>query len=393
MLTAASKPGFPGPGSRVPSPADLSRLARAQAYGLGFDLVGIARLGPADTAPAFARWLAEGRAGEMEPWLLRGAEKREDTRRPVPGALSAVVVALDYGGREPEGPVARYARGDDYHDLMVERLRALQDWLGEQLGAPVAGRAYVDTGPLLERDLARRAGLGWFGKSTMLLNPRLGSFFFLGALLVELELEPDAPFEADRCGSCTRCLDACPTGAITAPRELDATRCISYLTIEAKGAIPEALREGVGQRLYGCDVCQEVCPYTRKFSLPLKEPAFAPRPVLAGRDARSLALELLTMSQSEFSAAFKGSPMKRAKLRGLKRNAAVVLGNVGSSADVPALVAALSDDEPLARGHAAWALGRLGAPAAVEPLRARLVEEVEPWVREEIESALRALVA
>jgi epoxyqueuosine reductase len=298
----------------------------------------------------------------MEPWLARSAAKREDTRRPVPGAVSAIVVALDYGGREPEGPVARYARGDDYHDLMVERLRALQAWLGEQTGAPVAGRAYADTGPLLERDLARRAGLGWFGKSTMLLNPRLGSFFFLGALLVELELEPDTPFEADRCGSCTRCLDACPTGALTGARELDATRCISYLTIEAKGGIPVELREGVGAHLYGCDVCQDVCPWNLRFSSELKEPAFAARGALAGRDARTLAREVLGMTQEEFSRAFKGSPMKRAKLRGLKRNAAVVLGNVGTADDAAVLTRALDDAEPLVREHAALALARLGAP-------------------------------
>ena len=379
------------PPAVAPLPRIDRRLVEAQAYGLGFDLVGVAPLGPVATAPAFERWLDAGHAGEMH-YLARGAEKRRDARLPVPGATHAIVVALDYGGREASGPVARYARGADYHDLMVARLRALQERLGEHAGAPVAGRAYVDTGPLLERDLARRAGLGWFGKSTMLIHPRRGSFFFLGALLVAAELEASAPFEEDRCGTCTRCLDACPTGALVGPRELDATRCVSYLTIEAKGAIPAALRPLVGELLYGCDVCQDVCPYTRKFSHELKEAAFAARPAIAGKDARTLALELLAMSQPEFSAAFRGSPMKRAKLRGLKRNAAVVLGNVGSPADVPALVAALSDDEPLARGHAAWALGRVGASDAVEPMRARLREEPDAWVRSEIEFALQSLI-
>ena len=339
-------------------PGLLERRLKAQAYGLGFDLAGIARLGPAETAGAFERWVEAGYAGEMH-YLPRAAEKRRDTRLPVPGALSAIVVAMNYGGREPEGPVARYARGDDYHDVMVERLRELQRWLGAELGREVRGRAYVDTGPLLERDLARRAGLGWFGKNTNLLNPGLGSFFFLGALLVELDLEPDAPFEADRCGSCTRCLDACPTDAFVAPRVLDATRCISYLTIEAKGAIPEALRGGVGDRLYGCDVCQDVCPFNIKFSRALAEDSpFAPRGMVGGRDARTLARDLLGMTQAEFSAAFKGSPMKRAKLRGLKRNAAVVLGNVGTVEDVAVLQQALDDPEPLVREHAAWALER-----------------------------------
>jgi epoxyqueuosine reductase len=263
-------------------------------------------------------------------YLPRGRDRRRDSRLPVPGTVSAIVVAMNYGGREPAGPVARYARGDDYHDVMLERLQALHRWLAEDLGRDIPGKAYVDTGPLLERDLARRAGLGWFGKNTNLINPSLGSFFFLGTLLVGVELAPDAPFEADRCGSCTRCLDACPTAAFVAPRVLDATRCISYLTIELKGAIPEDLREGVGDHLYGCDVCQEVCPWNVRFARELPEGSpYAPRQALAGKDAREIARDLLAMTQEEFSRAFAGSPMKRAKLRGLQRNAAVVLGNVG----------------------------------------------------------------
>lgn len=337
----------------------LEPLIRAQAYGLGFDLVGIAALGPAETAAAFERWLAEGRDGEMA-YLARGVEKRRDTRLPVPGATSAIVVGMGYGGREPSGPVARYARGDDYHDIMVDRLRALHRWIERELGHPVMGKAYVDTGPILERDLGRRAGLGWFGKNTMLIHPQIGSFFFLGELLLDLELAPDEPFATDHCGTCRRCLDACPTGALTEPGVMDATRCISYLTIELKGEIDEALRAAVGDRLYGCDVCQEVCPYTRKFSRELADDSpFAARPALAVKDARSLAIELLSMSQLEFSAAFKASPMKRAKLRGLERNAAVVLGNAGTPDDVDVLTRALGDDEPLVREHAAWALAQL----------------------------------
>ncbi|GJG87341.1 epoxyqueuosine reductase [Gemmatimonadetes bacterium T265] len=369
---------------------ELARRLEAQAYGLGFDLVGFARLGPAETAGAFEDWLAAGYAGEMA-YLARGAEKRRDTRLPYAGAASAVVVALDYGGREPAGPVARYARGGDYHDVIVERLRELHAWLGDTLGAGVPGKAYADTGPILERDLARRAGLGWFGKNTNLLNPRLGSFFVLGALVLAAELPPSAPFGADRCGTCTRCLDACPTDAFVAPRVLDAARCVSYLTIEQRGEIPEGLRAGVGDRLYGCDVCQEVCPYNHKFAKALSEPAFAPRSVLLGKDASTLARTLLAMSQSEFSAAFKGSPMKRAKLRGLKRNSAVVLGNVGSPNDVPSLAAALSDDEPLVRSHAAWALGRLGGSASAAALRDRLEVELDEGVRAELGSALDAV--
>ena len=338
----------------------LARDIRAQAFGLGFDLVGLTTLGEAETAPAFEQWLAEGFAGEMD-YLARGAEKRRDTRRPVPGTVSAIVVGLDYGGREPSGPVARYARGDDYHDVMVARLRELHAWIDARVGAPVPGKAYVDTGPLLERDLARRAGLGWFGKNTNLINPRTGSFFFLGALLVDLTLPADAPFDEDRCGTCTRCIEACPTDALIAPRVLDARRCISYLTIEQKGEIPVELREKIGGLVYGCDICQDVCPWNVRFARELAEPAFAARPAIAAKDARSFAREILDMTQEEFSRAFSQSPMKRAKLRGLRRNAAVVLGNVGTSDDVDVLTRALDAEEPLAREHAAWALDSIRA--------------------------------
>lgn len=309
----------------------IEELVKAQGFGLGFDLVGIATLGPVDTAPAFDSWMEQGYAGDME-YLARGAAGRRDSRLPVQGARSAIVVGLDYGGRAPDGPVARYARGDDYHDVMTARLDELHQWLEGELGRPIAGKSYVDTGPILERDLARRAGLGWFGKNTNIVNPEIGSFFFIGSLLVDLDLTPDAPFEADRCGTCTRCLDACPTKAFVEPRVLDATRCISYLTIEAKGDIPIELQEEVGDLLYGCDICQSVCPWNIRFSKELPESSpFLPRAALAGRDARTLASELLQMTQEEFSRAFKGSPMKRAKLRGLQRNAAVVLRNLARS--------------------------------------------------------------
>ena len=351
----------------APPATSREQMIKAQAFGLGFDLVGITALGPAATAPAFDAWIEAGRAGTMA-YLERGAAKRHDTRLLLPGTTHAIVVGMDYGGREPSGPVARYARGDDYHDVMESRLRELHRRLERDAGRTVHGKPYVDTGPLLERDLARRAGLGWFGKNTNLINPQRGSFFFLGALVVDLELETDAPFEADRCGTCTRCIEACPTRAITAPRELDARRCISYLTIELREEIPEELRAGIGELLYGCDICQDVCPYNVKFAQELKEPAFAPREVLAGRDTRQLARDLLAMTPEEFSVAFKGSPMKRAKLRGLKRNAAVVLGNVRTASqmekveDVQVLTRALDDPEPLVREHASWALRRAGLP-------------------------------
>jgi epoxyqueuosine reductase len=306
--------------------APIEERIRMRARELGFDLVGIATLGEVETAGHFDEWIAAGYAGEMA-YLERGAEKRHDTRKPFEGVRSAVVVAMNYGGTQPPGPVARYARGDDYHDLMIDRLNELHRWIESEIGHPVRGKPYVDTGPILERDLARRAGLGWFGKNTNLINPELGSFFFLGELLLDLDLRADDPFETDRCGSCTRCLDACPTNAFVAPMVLDATRCISYQTIEQKGAIAETLREAIGEHLYGCDVCQDVCPWNVKFSNDATEAAFDVREAIADKDARTLAEDLLAMSQEEFSAAFRKSPMKRAKLAGLQRNARVMLAN------------------------------------------------------------------
>jgi epoxyqueuosine reductase len=311
----------------------LEEGIRAQGFGLGFDLVGIATLGSVKTAPHFDRWLERGYAGEMH-YLPKWAAKRRDSRLPCEGVRSAIVVAMNYGGGEPAGPVARYARGDDYHDVLDAKLRELQKWIGAELGHEVRGRAYVDTGPLLERDLARRAGLGWFGKNTNLIHPKLGSFFFLGALLVELELAPDEPFETDHCGTCTKCIDACPTAALVEPRVLDATRCISYLTIEAKGEIPLEFREQIGELIYGCDICQDVCPWNEKFARALPEGSpFAAREFFAGKSARQLATEILAMDDEDFREAFKRSPMKRAKLAGLKRNARVVLENAGATPD------------------------------------------------------------
>jgi epoxyqueuosine reductase len=306
--------------------ASLEERIKGRARELGFDPVGITALGPATTYDAFARWIEKGYAGEMS-YLERGSEKRRDTRLPFTGARTAIVVGLDYGGREPSGPIARYARGDDYHEIMIERLETLHRWIGGEHGAPIHGKAYVDTGPILERDLARRAGLGWIGKNTMLVNPRRGSYFFIGALLLDLELVPDAPFDADRCGTCTRCLDACPTDALVAPGELDARRCISYLTIEHRSEIATELRPLIGDHLYGCDICQEVCPWNVSFAAELTEPAFQPRESLAGKSAAQLSRELLETSDEDFRAAFRRSPMKRAKLAGLRRNAAIVLEN------------------------------------------------------------------
>jgi epoxyqueuosine reductase len=353
--------------------ADLARRLKAHAFGLGFDLVGITTLGPPATQARFDAWLDAGLHGEMGYLAGEGAELRRDTRRPHAGATHAIVLATQYGGREPSGPVARYARGDDYHELLRERTRALHQWLEQELGRPVNARPYVDSGPILERDLAQRAGLGWFGKNTMLINPTAGSFFFLSSLFVALgpdaELQADDPFEADRCGSCTRCLDACPTQAFTGPRVLDATQCISYLTIELRGAIPEALRAKIGGLLYGCDVCQEVCPWNVSFTTALREPAFASRTMFlnaGSRDGtRALAREILMMEAADYAAAFKGSAIKRAKLWMLKRNACVVLGHVGTAEDLAVLEAMLAHEHEVVRQQAAWAIARLCSSEAL----------------------------
>jgi epoxyqueuosine reductase len=335
----------------------LSQLIKAQAYGLGFDLAGITTLGPMETVNAFDEWIERGFAGDMD-YLPRWADKRKDTRLPFSGVSSAIVVGLNYGGTASPGPIARYARGDDYHGVMWSMLDSLHEWIDEAVGHATRGKAYVDTGPILERDLARRAGLGWQAKNTNLINPQIGSFFFIGALFIELDLEPDTPFEADRCGTCTRCIEACPTGAIVEPRVLDATRCISYLTIETKGAIPTELREPVGALLYGCDICQDVCPWNVSFSRDLTLDALAPRASLE-KDAVTLARELISMDDARFRAAFKGSAMKRAKLHGLKRNAATVLGNVGSIHDVALLESTLEGEDVMVQEHLRWAIDNI----------------------------------
>lgn len=326
---------------------------KAQALGLGFDNAGIATLGPVETHAQFATWLAAGEHGTMD-YLARGAELRSDTTLPEPGMRSALVVALDYGGRAPNGPVARYARGTDYHRVMWDRLEQLLAWVHTERSGAIRGRAYVDTGPILERDLARKAGLGWFGKNSMLIHPEKGSFFFLGALFLDCELTPDRPFAEEHCGTCTRCLEACPTGAIVAPGRVDARRCISYLTIEHRGEIAPELEPLLGEHIYGCDICQDVCPWNVKFAGELRERAFAARaPVAVGetlQDAPALAREILAMDDGGFRALFKHSAMKRAKLDGLKRNARIVLKNLGLGTLLAALFALPGAADVVAQG-------------------------------------------
>lgn len=339
--------------------ASLATLLKAQAFGSGFDLAGIARLGPAESADAFDDWLARGYAGTMD-YMERHADLRRDSTRPQPGMRSALVVGLNYGGTQPSGSVARYARGADYHKVMWTMLDSLGAWLRTQAGG--ATRSFVDTGPVLERDLARRAGLGWVGKNTMLIHPRIGSFFFIGALFTDLELEPDPPFPDEHCGTCHRCLDACPTGALVAPLRMDATRCISYLTIENRGPMPVELRGRVGALVYGCDICQDVCPWNVRFSRDVSLPALAPGRTPPHPDLA----DLLGLDDAGFRERFRGTAIMRARRAGLARNAAVAMGNRADPRDIPALAAALeSEPDPMVREHVAWALEKFGDhPAA-----------------------------
>jgi epoxyqueuosine reductase len=372
--------------SRAATAAALASRLKAQAYGLGFDLAGIVRLEPSETFGRYQDWVRSGHHGEMA-YMARGERARADPREHLPRARSALVVALNYDGTKPPGPIARYARGDDYHDVVLDKLRALESWLKSDVGSEMWSHAYVDTGPFLERDMARSAGLGWFGKNTNLLHPQLGSFFLLGTLFTELALQPDAPFETEHCGTCTRCLEACPTGAFVAPYVLDARRCISYLTIELRGAIPLELREGMGTLVFGCDICQDVCPWNVKFSRAAEQSALRPRAENLEPDLS----QFLLMSDEEFRSRFPRSPVRRAKRRGLARNAAIALGNRGDVRDIPALARALAHDaDPLVRGHAAWALGRFpGNIDACNALQRALADEEDSSVRSEIEVSLR----
>jgi epoxyqueuosine reductase len=360
--------------------AALTAEVRAAGRRLGFDLVAVGPAGPPDHAAAFEDWLDAGHAGGMG-YLERGRDKRADPDRVLAGARAVVACALNYfQGPSAVGPagVARYAWGDDYHAVLGPRLRALGDTI-VRLAPGSTARGYVDTGPLLERDLAARAGLGWIGKNTMLLHPDLGSFFFIGTVLTTAELEPDAPLP-DRCGSCTRCLEACPTGAFVLPYVLDARRCIAYLTIEHRGPIPPELRPGVGTWAFGCDVCQDVCPWNRRAPTS-GEAAFAPRPVPPLAD-------LLALDEASYQGALRRSPLKRARRDGLARNAAVALGNRAVPDDVPALARALQHDDPDVRAHAAWALGRIGGSGPRTALRDAVAREADAGVRRQVEEAL-----
>jgi epoxyqueuosine reductase len=306
---------------------------KAQAADLGFDLCGIAPAGDLPELTFFQTWLARGYAGEMA-YLNRSADRRADVRRILPSARSVIVTGTIYNTDVPysteiadprRAHVARYAWGDDYHDVIGARLEALLGWMREQSPEPFDARAYVDTGPVQERVYAQHAGIGWIGKNACVINPEAGSWIFLAEIICSLPLVVDEP-ALDQCGTCTLCIDACPTRAIVAPAVLDSTRCISYLTIEQRGAIPDEFASAIGSRVYGCDVCQEVCPWNQ-IAPSSGDPAWQRRLAWADADVAALA----AMSDAGLQDAMRGSAMKRTKISGLRRNLAVALGNIRSA--------------------------------------------------------------
>jgi epoxyqueuosine reductase len=381
--------------------ATLSARIKARALEIGFDLAGIAAVSPLEAQRHYEAWLAAGFHGDMG-WLAseRHRERRADPNRVLPGVRAVIAVAMCHtpGGDDARdarlGRIAKYAAGEDYHRVMREPLRALERFVRAELpGASVLG--YADTGAILERGWAERAGLGWAGKHSGLIAPRLGSYFLLGELLVDRPLDADAPFARDHCGTCSRCIDACPTGAIVAPHRVDARRCISYLTIELRGPIPRELRALVGEWIFGCDVCQDVCPWNR----------FAPPARAARLHARNLAgwsLErFLELDDAAFQELFATSPIRRTRRAGFVRNVCVALGNRGDAAAAPALARTLAGDpEPLVRGHAAWALAEIARKHALPAIRAEAVaalalacDDGDAFVREEAAAGRDAITA
>lgn len=338
---------------------DLKETIKSKARQLGFFLAGVTTPEPPPHYDTFENWLARGRHGTMGYLATeRSRTRRADPREILPGCKSILVLATPYSPPHPvepeqevRGRIAAYARGDDYHDVLPARMQELVAFIEARAGRPIENRWYTDTGPLLERDLAQRAGIGWVGKNTCLIHPEHGSYFLLSEILLDLELEPDPPFVTDHCGTCRRCIEACPTDCILPDRTIDATRCISYMTIELKEDIPLELRDKVGNWVFGCDICQMVCPWNRFAGD--ADPAFEQREVNP-----ALSVDL-TLTPQDFNQRFKGSPVKRTKRRGYLRNVAVALGNTGDMHALPVLQNALNDEEPMVREHARWAIEKI----------------------------------
>jgi epoxyqueuosine reductase len=362
-----------------------------KARSVGFDKVGFAPVRLPESSPRLREWLERGYHGAMT-WMARTPERRADASLSLEGAQSLVCCGLSYyRGAPVEAPrgfglISSYAQGEDYHRVLEKKLKEVAAFIEARASVPT--RIYVDTGPILEKSYAAAAGLGWLGKHSNLLSRQGSSWFFLGEILVPLPLvpSPDPPPPSNHCGTCTRCIAACPTGAIVEPYVVDSRLCISYLTIELRGFIPRELRPLIGNRIYGCDDCQDVCPWNR-FATKSDVPEFLPREPLASTDL----IGILRMSREEFLEATRGTALRRARYAGFLRNAAVALGNAKDPRALPALVEALRHEEALVRGHAAWALGSIADSRAKGPLEARLEEESEPSVRDEIEWALSEL--
>jgi epoxyqueuosine reductase len=341
---------------------DAFRQAAAES---GFALCRFAEAGRAPHADALDRWLSDGCHGEMA-WMKRTQPERSDPALLLPGVRTVIVLAVNYFRSNPpradfraaRGRIARYAWSDDYHEIIAPRLAKLCELLASHGGSQ---RHFVDGGPVLERDWADACGVSWHGKSTMAIHPELGTWFFLATILTTLEFAPD-PTLPDRCGRCTRCIDACPTQAITAPYRLDARRCLSYLTIENKGPIPEEFRRALGDRIFGCDDCLDACPWNR-FAIASRDARLQPRPDLLQRPLR----DFLPLDDRAFKHLFRNSPILRAKRRGFLRNVCVALGNTGEAEDLPALTLALDDPEELVREHAAWAIAEIGRRTGHQP--------------------------
>jgi len=365
---------------------------REDARSLGFGTIGFASASRSPYAERLEAWLAEGRHGTMR-WMARDPERRSDPRAVLAGAETVISLTVPYyrgdwpaeGASEPRGRIARYAWGRDYHKRIRRRMKLLARAIAA--ACPEARwLAYVDTGPMLDRAWAERSGVGWIGKNTNVILQGKGSWTFLGEILTDLRIEPDAPAR-NHCGTCARCIAACPTGAIVGPYQLDARRCISYLTIEHRGSIPLELRPAIGARVFGCDDCQEVCPWNR-FAVKTSDPDFAERPEQQTPEL----IPLLSLDEDAFRARYQGTALLRAKRAGFVRNVAVALGNLGDRRSVGPLARALDrDPEPLVRGHAAWALGRIGGDAAREALIVARGREASQEVLEEIHAALGSL--
>ena len=372
----------------------VENTVRAYAKELGFNLVGITSAEPflRDEQAALKRV----QDGMMDGLRWYTEERVRRANRPqvlLEEAQSVISLAISYNTGAPpsggklSGKIARYAWGDDYHDVIKKRLRQFCDGLEERMGRPIRTRIFVDDGPMNDRAAAERAGLGWFGKNTNILTPSHGSWVFLAQVITDLEMTPDEPLKKT-CGSCVLCIDACPTGAIVAPYVLDNRKCISFLTIELRGPIPKDMRPLIGDWVFGCDICQDVCPVNRKAAVGL-EPAFQKRHDFSAPDL----IPLLELDDEGFRERFRNSPVKRAKRAGLQRNVCVALGNIGDAAAVPALSKALESDSDLVRGHAAWALGRIGGNEAENALQSALEKPQEEEVMVELQEALNQLEA